>query len=117
MNKKCNKFESLFIFSNEETLLEHINHCDDCKQEYEKIQKVSDLIKEVKHHYKKNPRYSYKYKVIQAACLLLLFIASGISMNILDMRYGILDTVKYGAPLTVNDLGFPTDDYGLIQVD
>jgi len=117
MKKKCDKYESLFIFSDEKTLKEHIEYCDDCKKEYETMEKVSQLIQEVKPHYKNNSRYNYKYQVLQAACLLFLFVVSGVSMNILDMRYGLLDTVKYGRQLTVTDLGFPTDDYGLIQVD
>ena len=77
------------------------------------MQKVSDLISEVKGEYKKTP----KYLALKVACALFLFIVGGVSVEMLDMRYGILDTIKYGAPLTMEDLGFPTDSYGLIMVD
>lgn len=112
MNKKCNKFESLFIFSDEQTLQEHIKNCPECREEYERINKVSDLIKEVKDEYKK-PRFV----ALKVACILFLFIIGGVSIQTLDLQYGFLDTVKYGSPLTIEELGLPTDDYGLIQVD
>lgn len=112
MNKKCNKYESLFIFSDEKTLIEHISVCEECRKEYEKMNKVSDLIKEVKNEYKKP-----NHVALKVACVLFLFITGGISVDMLDMKYGILDTIQYGEPLTMNDLGFPTDEYGLIQVD
>ncbi len=112
MDKKCDKYESLFIFSDEATLQEHIAECEDCRKEHEKMQRVSDLIQEVKDDYKRP-----KYVALKVACVLFLFIVCGASIEMLDLRYGILDTVKYGAPLTMEDLGFPTDSYGLIQVD
>ena len=112
MDKKCDKYESLFIFSDEATLQKHLAECEDCRKEHEKMQRVSDLIQEVKEDYKRP-----KYRALQVACILFLFIVCGASIEMLDLRYGILDTVKYGAPLTMEDLGFPTDSYGLIQVD
>ena len=32
---KCDKFEALFTFSDEKTLLEHVAQCEDCRKEYE----------------------------------------------------------------------------------
>ena len=112
MNNKCNKFESLFIFSDEKALEEHIKVCPDCRAEYERMNKVSDLIKEVKSEFKRP-----KYVALKVACMLFIFIAGGVGIQALDLQYGFLDTVKYGEPLTIEDLGLPTDDYGLIQVD
>lgn len=113
MKDKCNKYESLFIFSDEETLNAHLLECEDCRQEHEKMQRVSDLINEVKDEYNKK----INYMTLKIACVFFLFVAGGASINMLDLRYGILDTVKYGEPLTIEQLGFPTDSYGLIQVD
>lgn len=112
MNDKCNKYESLFIFSNEEALEEHIKTCPECRAEHERMNKVSDLIKEVKDEYKKP-----NYLGLKVACMLFLFVMGGVSIQMLDLQYGFLDTIKYGAPLTIEELGLPTDDYGLIQVD
>jgi len=112
MKEKCNKYESLFIFSDDATLQKHISECEDCRLEHNKMQRVSELIKEVKSDYMKP-----NYLALKVACVLFLFMIGGVSIDMLDLRYGILDTIKYGEPLTIEDLGFPTDSYGLIQVD
>ena len=112
MTDKCTKFESLFIFSDENALHEHIKECEDCRSEYEKMNKVSELVKEVKPCYKKN-----NANALKAACVLFAFVAGCTVFRIADMNYGIIDTIKYGQELSAEDLGFRTDDYGLIMVD
>ena len=47
MTKKCDKYEALFKFADEETLMAHLAECEDCRAEHEKMQRVSELIKEV----------------------------------------------------------------------
>lgn len=112
MKEKCNKFESLFIFSDEETLMNHVNECDDCKAELEKMNRVSELIQEVKPHYKKN-----RFNAVRIACAMFVFIIGGATFHIADMNYNIIDTLKYGSELSAEEIGFETDDYGLIMVD
>lgn len=112
MTEKCNKFEALYTFSDEKTLLEHIETCEDCRAEYEKMNKVSDLIKEVKPHYKKD-----RFKAVKVACVLFALMVGGTTLEIASMNYNILDEIKYGQQFTADDLGFQTDDYGLIMVD
>ncbi|MCM1265306.1 MAG: hypothetical protein NC200_03820 [Candidatus Gastranaerophilales bacterium] len=111
MTKKCNKFEALFTFSDEKTLMEHIEVCEDCRAEYEEMNKVSALIKEVKPHYKKS-----RFNAVRVACILFAFVISGVSFHVADMNYGLIDTVKYGNQFTAEELGFQTDDYGLMMV-
>ena len=112
MNKKCEKFESLFIFSDEETLMNHVAECDDCKAELEKMEKISDLIKEVRPHYKKN-----RFDAVRVACVLFAFVISGLTFKAVDTNYNLIDTVMYGSELSAEEIGFMTDDYGLIMVD
>lgn len=112
MTDKCDKFEALFTFSDEATLMEHIAHCEDCRAEYEKMNRVSNLIKEVKPHYKKD-----RFKAVKVACIMFALLVGGTTLELADMRYNIVDTVKYGQQLTAEDLGFETDDYGLLMVD
>ncbi len=109
---ECDKFEALFTFSDEKTLLEHVAQCEDCRKEYEKMQKVSALIQEAKPRFKKN-----RLAGLRAACVMFFIMLGGISVYVADEQYGVLDTVKYGEQLTMEDLGIPTDSYGLIQVD
>ena len=44
MDNKCTKYEGLFVFSGDETLKKHIEECDECRKEAEKMEKVSDLL-------------------------------------------------------------------------
>ena len=111
MIEKCDKFEALFTFSDENTLMEHIRHCEACKLEYERMHNVSELIKEVKPYY--NGRHFY---ALRAACILLAFMAGCVTFMITDVNCGIIDNIKYGRQLTAEDLGFRTDEYGLIMV-
>ena len=112
MKKKCNKFEALFTFSDEETLMKHIAECDDCREEYEKMNKITDLIKEVAPHYKKD-----RFKPLKVACIFFGIMIGGTTLEIANMNYNIIDSVKYGQQFTAEDLGFQTDEYGLLMVD
>ena len=67
MKEKCTKYESLFTFRSEEELMQHIEECEDCRLEHEKMQKVSELIKEVKPYFRERRRNLAKVKV---ACAL-----------------------------------------------
>ena len=114
MDKKCSKYEGLFVFSDEKTLLDHLQECDDCRAEHEKMQKVSDLISEVKSHYKSKKRKIMKLKAVCAVAMIMFFSATfGIVSNDADLA----DSLMYGEALTAEDLGFPVDSYGLIMVD
>lgn len=44
MKEKCNKYEALFTFADENTLNEHLKVCADCRKEQEKMEKVSELL-------------------------------------------------------------------------
>ena len=111
MNQKCDKYEALFTFSDDETLLEHVNKCKDCQEEHEKMQKVSELLQEVKPVFKKQTN------LLKAACVLLaVMIVGGISFNGLSQKYDVLAHLKYG-DMEVEDYGFPVDSYGLLMVD
>ena len=71
MENKCSKYEGLFVFSDEETLNNHLQECADCRVEHEKMQKVSDLLGEVKFHYRLQAK---KVRKIKAVCLALCLI-------------------------------------------
>ena len=48
MKERCTKYEALFTFADETTLQEHLKVCEDCRKEQEEMDKVSELIGEVK---------------------------------------------------------------------
>ena len=49
--KKCNGYESMYTFLNEDDFLKHLEVCEDCRKEQEEMDKVSNLLKEVKPYY------------------------------------------------------------------
>ena len=114
MDKKCSKYEGLFVFSDEETLNQHINECEDCAAEHKKMERVSELIGEVKSYYKAQNRKAKKMKI---ACVFLLFIFFGGFFGVVYNNSDYADALMYGDTLSVEDLGFPVDSYGLLMVD
>ena len=114
MDKKCSKYEGLFIFSDNETFEKHLEECPDCKAEHEKMQKVSDLISETKFYYKSKANRKRKLK---AVCALALFMCFSGTFSIISSDSDFADALMYGDTLTAEDLGFPVDSYGLLMVD
>ena len=114
MDEKCTKYESLFTFRSEDELMEHINSCEECRHEHEQMQKVSELIREVRPYFRKKKRDMAKLKV---ACALFLMIACGTTLGVINFNTDIADTLKYGETLSAEDLGLPVDSYGLIYLE
>ena len=114
MDKKCSKYEGLFIFSDDETLKKHVAECEECSKEHEKMQKVSDLIGEVKFYYKSK---SKKRKMLKVACAFFLLMLFGTFFGIIANDDEYADLLMYGNTLSAEDLGFPVDSYGLLMVD
>lgn len=114
MNKKCSKYEGLFTFSDEETLKKHIETCEDCRKEQEVMDKVSDLLKEVKPYYINKRKNTAKLKI---ACAMLTILLSATTMSVANFNTDISDVIKYGNTLSAEDLGLPVDSYGLLMVE
>lgn len=114
MDEKCTKYEALFTFRSEEELEEHLQNCPECRTEHEKMQKVSDLLKEVRPFYREKRKSLAKVKV---ACALFILMVSGTTLGVINLNTDISDTLKYGTILSSEDLGLPVDSYGLISVE
>jgi hypothetical protein len=114
MNEKCNKYEAYFTFANEETLAKHINECEDCKAEHEKMRKVSAILKEVKPVLRQKRTNVLRMKI---ACIIFAAIIGGVSFNALDSHYDLVGNLMYGDSVSLEDMGFPVDSYGFLTVD
>ncbi len=114
MNKKCSKYEGLFTFSDEETLKRHIETCEDCRKEQEVMDKVSELLQEVKPYYISKRKNTAKLKI---ACAMLTIMLSAVTMGVVNFNTDISDIIKYGNTLSAEDLGLPVDAYGLLMVE
>ena len=116
MDKKCSKYESLFTFSDENTLNQHIQECEDCREVYEQMQKVSSLLDEVKLYYYTKRKQSRTR--LRALCAVLVFaLFTSLSLGLLVTNEDLTDTLMYGQTFTAEDYGFPVDSYGLLMVD
>ena len=115
MENKCSKYESLFVFGDEEALKKHLEECPECKAEQEKLDKVSELLDEVKlHYYAKRKR---RHPILKAVCAFALILFSSFTFGIMNNDSELVDTLRYGDTLSAEDLGFPVDSYGLLMVD
>jgi hypothetical protein len=120
MKETCKKYESLFIFGTEQDLQAHIEVCPDCRIEHEKMQKVANLVKEVKPLYKKS---SFNNKIILkiAACFIIVmssFLAYSNYTNklVADLNNESELLINHGQSL-IADQGLPTDKYGLLATE
>jgi len=111
---KCRKYEALFTFGTDEQLQEHVHNCEDCQKEQQKMDKVSELLKEVKPYYISKRKNIAKLK---AACAIFMILLSGTVLGVINLNTDISDTIKYGNALSAEDLGLPVDAYGLIMVE
>lgn len=114
MKDKCTKYEALFTFADEQTLKEHLEVCEDCRAEQEKMDRVSELISEVKPFYKKKRPAPHHLKV---ACILFALVIGGASIGVVGTNQDIMDYIKYGETLSAEDYGFPVDSYGFLLVE
>ena len=114
MKEKCSKYESLFVFRSEKELNEHINTCEDCRQEHEKMLRVSELIQEAKPYYREQKR---NWAKVKAACALFMLLVCGTTLGVINFNTDVSDTLKYGTTLSYEDLGLPVDSYGLIYIE
>ena len=114
MDKKCSKYEGLFVFSDEDTLKKHLQECEECRQEQQKMDRVSELIDEVKLYYR--AKYKKKRPKFRIACAMFLLIFSSLTAGVVVNDEDMMDTLRYGETLSAEDLGFPVDSYGLLMV-
>lgn len=114
MTEKCTKYQGLFIFADDTTFKEHIHSCDECTKEQEKMDRISALIQEVKPQYKLKKTNT---RILKAACVMFVLFIFGVSFNALDSKFSIVDTLKYGQAVSLEDMGFPVDSDGLLMVE
>ena len=114
MNDKCQKYEGLFVFSDEETFKAHLEECPECKAEHEKMLKVSELLQEVKPYFLAKRKRSNQMKI---ACAISFIMLSGSVLGLMNWNSDISETLRYGTVLEAEDYGFPVDDYGFLLIE
>lgn len=123
MEKKCNKFEELFINNDEKVLLEHIKTCEECRIEYKKMEDVSSLIKEVKPLYintkKKRPSVHIKENIFTLAASFLIIFLAFFAIQVSTPESFVNETIASisDSDYTYEQMGLPVDEFGFIMVD
>ena len=116
MNDKCTKFESLYLFRDETELEEHLKECPDCRAEKEKMNKVSELLQEVKPYYAQKRKRSFTQ--LKVACILCFGMFTGLLIGYFTQYgYNTTSSAYYETEQTTNDYGIPIDSYGLISLN
>lgn len=134
MSEKCSKYESLFIFGSTEDFNEHVKSCPDCQREHEKMEKVSDLVKEVAPFIKDtrkiavSKQFNSKIYLKAAAGFVILFLSFSViyfNQPHLEKNYVACMEAKSAqeADVIIKDksiiaqMGLPIDEYGLLAVE
>lgn len=118
MENKCNKYEAYFTFSNEEDFQKHLQECEDCRKQFEKEQRLSELIKDSASTYNKlKQKNSLKKSLVKTACALLVFSTLGLYTGI-----NLQEKSEYQKFMTNNtetsiiaQEGLPTDEFGFFD--
>ena len=114
--KKCEKYEGLFIFQDEKSLLEHIKECEDCRIEDEKYKKISSMVKEVAPIYLEREKTKNMMRAAKRlACCFIAFVGlsvfTGVKMYDDNTGQIVLEQDSY-----VSEMGLPVDDYGFLEI-
>lgn len=118
MNKKtCNGYESMLTFLREEDFLVHLQECENCRLEHEKMERVSELIQEVKPYFAEEKERSKKTKrALRAACVAFMLLFAGGCFQVFN-TVGIYDNIIANNSPSFEEMGLPVDEYGFLKVD
>lgn len=116
--KKCNGYESMYTFLNEEDFLKHLDVCEDCRKEHEKMQKISALIQEAKPYIVRKKKD--RLKQLKVACVALGVFGVGLTYPMYTIGTDVYEKAivqtQYDA-LTSEDSGFAVDEYGFLYIN
>ena len=113
---KCNKYESYFVFRSEEEFNSHLNECSDCREEHEKMLKISNLMKEVAPVYLKREEKKKTSTLKRIACcfVLLIGITSYTGYNMYNDYNFEVNTADES--YIESTMGLPIDEYGFLEI-
>ena len=111
--KKCNGYESMYTFLSEDDFLKHLENCEECKAEHERMQKVSSLIQEAKPYIIEKRNRS---KVLKAACAIFIIFFSTLSIPLYTVGTHMYEDVM-ASSMTAEEMGLPVDEYGFLYIN
>lgn len=116
--KKCDKYQSLFIFRDEDELNAHLEVCEDCRQVHSDMHKLESLIQSSKSvHFKQ--KTSLKLNKIVAAIGLFVFVSvftgNVIAFNSIEIHPKHQEVIELINNSIFNQMKLPTDEYGIMN--
>lgn len=111
--KKCSGYESKFTFLNDDDFKKHLEECEECRLEHLRMQRVTELIQEAKPYFNRNK--SRKTFVKAACAAFVVFVMSG-CYSMFTMS-GFYDNMVASNQPSIEEMGLPVDEYGLLMVD
>lgn len=115
--KKCNGYESMFVFLNEEDFQKHLQTCEECQKEHERMQKISNLVKEAKPCFKEKKQ---KKTMLKAICAVFTVATLSLSYPIYTIGTDMYEKAAEQSEensLTAEEIGLPVDEYGFVYID
>ncbi len=113
MDKKCNKYEAYYVFGNDESFIEHLRTCPDCREQHLKMQKLSDLIKGAAPLYLAKEKRKKIKKVLSYVALFFVCFA-GVSF-FQQNSYNHTEVLSAESSILYQS-GCPVDEYGLLKI-
>ncbi len=114
MNKKnCNGYESMFTFLREEDFLSHLEECESCRLEHEKMNRVSELVTEAKPYLLKQEQRRKNH--LKTACAVFALLVAGSFVQFF-VNNNTNDKLAMNS-LSIEEMGLPVDEYGFLMVD
>ena len=113
--EKCNNYEAYFVFSSNKDFENHLENCEDCRQEHEKYRKVSQLVKEVAPIYLKRKQQQKISVVKKLACCFVLFVGLTAFTGYKAYDNYVMNQ-EVNEDSCISTLGLPIDDYGFLEI-
>ena len=112
--QNCNGYEAMFTFLSDEDFNAHLEVCEECAKEHERMQKVSALIQEAKPYIKRK-RKTARVLVIAAAFFMAVFTTLGVPLCMVGVD--VYDNMVTQNAVDNQDMGLPVDEYGLLYIE
>lgn len=112
--KKCNRYEAMFTFLSEEDFKEHLKVCEDCAKEHARMEKVSALIQEAKPYIKEKKK---NFRVLVTAAAFFVAVFATLSVPLCMVGVDMYDNMVAQNTPSVEELGLPVDEYGLLYIE
>ena len=112
--KTCNGYESAFTFMNDEDFKKHLEECEECRLEHEKMQHISELIQEAKPYFLKGKKR--KKTILKAACAAFVVFVMGGCYSMFMMT-GCYDEIVAQNTPSIEEMGLPVDECGFLLVN